>query len=185
MNYYKHPTALISSSAKIGDNTRIWAFTNIQDDVIIGENCNICDACFVEKGVSIGAHVTLKNNVSVFEGITLEDDVFVGGNTSFINDRHPRSHRNDPWVLEKTLVKKGATIGSNATILCGITIGEYAFVAAGCVVTKDIPVHAIVVGNPAELKGYACCCGRKLNDNLICSCGLKYSLHGKELKINE
>ena len=182
MNYFKHPTALVDPQAKIGNNTRLWAFTNIQANVVIGEHCNICDGCFIEKGVVIGNHVTLKNNIAVFEGVTIEDDVFCGVNTSFINDRFPRSHRENPWVLETTLIKRGATIGTNTTILCGLTVGEYAFVGAGSVVTKNVLPYEIVVGNPAHVRGYACRCGKKLDEQFQCVCGLKYHFFGQELK---
>ncbi len=183
MSHFQHEKALVSPLAKIGEGTRIWAFANIEGGTTIGQNCNICDGCYVEKGVVIGNHVTLKNGVNVFNGITLEDDVFCGANTAFINDRHPRSHRTNPWVLEKTLVKKGATIGANATILCGITIGQYAFVGAGSVVTKNVPDFALVVGTPARFVGYACCCGKKLNPTYRCDCGKEYTLDGKGLKL--
>ncbi|MDP2653013.1 MAG: acyltransferase [Candidatus Omnitrophota bacterium] len=180
MKFFQHEKALVSPKAKIGDETRVWAFVNVQDGAVIGRGCNICDGCFIEKGSVIGDNVTLKNRVHVFEGITLEDDVFCGANTAFINDRYPRSNRKDKWVLETTLVKKGASIGSNATILCGITIGEYAFVGAGSVVTRDVPSHAIVVGNPARLKGYACHCGRKLSETLECPhCHNRYVRQGE------
>ncbi len=181
--FFRHKTALIGSKAKIGEGTRIWAFANIQDGAIIGKGCKICDCCFVEKGAVVGNYVTLKNGIAVFEGITLEDDVFCGTNTAFVNDRYPRSHRKDPWVLEKTVVKKGATIGSNATIMCGIVIGEYAVVGAGSVVTKNVPAHTVVAGSPAEFKGYACVCGKKLNDTLKCPCGCQYSLTEQGLKV--
>ncbi len=181
-NYSKHKTALIGPKAKIGKETRIWAFANIQDGAVIGESCNICDGCFVEKGAVIGNHVTLKNGISVFEGVTLEDDVFCGANCSFVNDRYPRSHRNDPWVLEKTTIKRGATIGSNATVLCGIVVGEYAVIGAGSVATKDVAPFTFVTGHPAEFKGYVCRCGRKLDNSCRCSCGLSYSLTGEGLK---
>lgn len=184
LNYFRHKTALIGPRAKIGAGTRVWAFTNIQDGAVIGRQCNICDGCFVEKGAVVGNHVTLKNGVSVFEGITLEDDVFCGANAAFINDRHPRSHRKDPWVLEKTTVKKGATIGSNVTLMCGIVIGEYAVVGAGSVVTKDVPPYAIVMGNPAEFKGYACRCSRRLDETLKCSCGLTFTRTSQGLKLS-
>ena len=156
--YFKHKSALVGAKAQIGRKTRIWAFTNIQDGAVVGEDCNICDGCFVEKGAVIGDHVTLKNGISVFQGITLEDDVFCGANTAFVNDRYPRSHRKDPWILEKTIVRKGATIGSNTTVLCGVVIGEYAFVGAGSVVTRDVAPYTIVIGHPAEFRGYVCRC---------------------------
>ena len=174
MEFFQHEKALVSSKARIGAGTRVWAFANIQDHAHIGEGCNICDGCFVEEGVKIGSHVTLKNGVYVFKGITLEDNVFCGANTAFINDRYPRSHRVDPWVLEETVVKKGATVGCNSVILCGVTIGEHAFIGAGSVVTKDVAPHAIVVGHPAELRGYACFCGRKLDEDFQCACGMRF-----------
>jgi UDP-2-acetamido-3-amino-2,3-dideoxy-glucuronate N-acetyltransferase len=177
--FFQHPKALVAPGAKIGSGTRVWAFANIQKGAKIGKGCNICDSCFVERGAKVGDHVTLKNGVNVFEGITLEDDVFCGANTAFINDRYPRSHRQDKWILEKTVVKKGATIGSNAVILCGVTIGEYALIGAGSVVTRDVPAYAIVVGNPAKFCGYACRCGRKLDSDLKCGhCGKVYAAEG-------
>lgn len=181
MNYFKHPTALVGPKASVGKKTRVWAFANIQDGAVVGSFCNVTDHCFIEKGVKIGDHVTIKNGVSLFEGVTLEDDVFCGTNVVFVNDRRPRSHRKDAWTLEKTLVKKGATIGSNATLLCGLTVGTYALIGAGSVVTRDVPAHAIVVGNPAKVIGFACACGRKLGKKLACSCGLSYRREKKGL----
>jgi len=183
MKYFRHRTALLGPKAKIGEKTKIWAFTNIQDGALIGKHCKICDGCFIEKGAIIGDYVTLKNGISVFEGIIIEDDVFCGTNVTFINDRYPRSNRKEPWVLEKTRIKKGASLGSNATILCGVTIGEYSVVGAGSVVTKDVKSYTIVVGNPARFQGYACQCGRKLEDSLRCSCGLRYSLEKQSLRL--
>ena len=174
MKYFKHPKALVGKKAVIGDKTRIWAFANVQDGVRIGVHCNIADHCFIEKGVVIGNHVTVKNGVALFDGVKIEDDVFCGTNVVFINDRRPRSHRQDAWTLEPTIVQKGATIGSNSTILCGLTIGTYAFIGAGSVVIQDVPAYAVVVGNPAKIIGYACRCGRKLDEKFLCSCGLKY-----------
>lgn len=182
-NYYKHEQALVHPDAKIGEGTRVWAFSNILGGAVIGDHCNVCDGCFVEKGALVGHHVTLKNHVALWDGITLEDDVFVGANTIFINDRFPRSNRKDAWTLERTTVKKGATIGAGATILCGLTIGEYAVVGAGSVVTKEVDPFTIVVGNPARFQGYACRCGRKLNPELQCSCGLSYRLLGPKLSL--
>ena len=176
MSFFKHERALVHQGAQIGEGTRIWANANILEGAVIGEHCNICDGCYVERGAIIGNHVTLKNGVALFDGVTLQDDVFVGTGAAFINDRNPRSHRNDAWVLEKTYVQKGATIGSNATLVCGITIGAYAIVGAGTVVVKDVPAYTIVVGNPARWAGYACYCGRTLSDELICSCGASYQI---------
>ncbi|MEI6437475.1 MAG: acyltransferase [Candidatus Omnitrophota bacterium] len=152
MSYFKHPTALVGDKARVGDGTRVWAFVNIMDGASIGTDCNICDHCYVEGQVRIGNNVTVKNNVPVFDGVTLEDNVFVGPNATFVNDRLPRS-RSTGWKLERTTVRKGASIGANATVMCGITIGEYAVVGAGCVVLKDVPPHTVVVGNPARSVG--------------------------------
>jgi acetyltransferase-like isoleucine patch superfamily enzyme len=175
MGYFKHDKAMVHPDARIGEGTRVWANTNIQSGAVIGNGCNICDGTFVEKGAVVGNHVTIKHYVSVFDGVTIEDDVFIGSNIAFINDRHPRSNRKDQWVLEKTLIKKGATLGSNVTILCGLTVGEYAFIGAGSVVTKDVPAYGLVYGNPARLKGYVCQCGRKLSAKAQCAhCGKKY-----------
>lgn len=176
MSFFKHERALVHQEARIGEGTRIWANANILEGAVIGEHCNIGDGCYVEKGVVIGNHVTVKNGVALFDGVSLEDDVFVGAGAAFINDRHPRSHRRDAWVLEKTLVKKGATIGSNATVMCGVVIGTYAVVGAGCVVINNVPDYTIVVGNPARSVGYACRCGHTLNDELKCTCGASYQI---------
>ena len=172
INYFKHKKALVSPKAKIGEGTRIWAFANILDGAMIGKYCNVADGCFVEKGAKVGNHVTLKNNIAVWDGVTIADDVFVGPNAVFTNDLYPRSHRLDEWTLAKTLVKKGATIGANATIVCGITIGEYAVIGAGSVVTKDVAPFTMVVGNPARFKSSVCRCGRPVGKNLKCTCGL-------------
>ena len=185
IKYLKHKMALVGPKAKIGGKTRVWAFANVQDGAVIGRECNICDGCFIEKGAVIGNNVTLKNGISVFDGIVLEDDVFCGANAAFVNDRYPRSHRQDPWVLEKTIIRKGATIGSNATVLCGVVVGEYAVVGAGCVVTKSVAPYTIIIGNPAEFRGYVCRCGRKLDEQFRCSCGLKYALGSDGLKPHE
>jgi len=185
MSYFKHDYAVVDKDAQVGEGTKIWAFTNIQAGAIIGKECNICDDSFVEKGAVVGDHVTIKHHVAVFDGVTIENDVFVGSNTAFINDRNPRSHRDDQWSLEKTKIKKGASLGSNSVILCGITIEEYAVIGAGSVVTKNVLAHTIVCGNPAKAKGYACSCGRRLDIEYRCSCGKSYTLHGRGIKVNE
>jgi acetyltransferase-like isoleucine patch superfamily enzyme len=180
MNYFKHKTALVDKKAKIGKGTRLWAFTNVKAGAVIGRDCNICDGSFVEGGAVVGDNVTIKHHVAVFDGVIIGDGVFVGSNVAFINDRHPRSQKKD-WVLEKTVVGKGATIGSNAVIMCGTRIGAHAVVGAGSVVTKDVAPFTVVYGNPASVKGYVCHCGRKLDKNLKCSCGKQYTKN--ELKV--
>jgi acetyltransferase-like isoleucine patch superfamily enzyme len=183
VSFFKHEKALVAQGAKVGEGTRVWANTNILNGAIIGEHCNICDGCYVEGRAVIGNYVTLKNGVAVFDGVTLQDDVFVGSGVAFINDRNPRSHRADAWVLEKTLIQKGASLGANATILCGVTVGPYAIIGAGAVVTRDVPAHTIVVGNPAQQVGYACRCGHRLDPDFKCACGTCYQIHNNTIAI--
>jgi UDP-2-acetamido-3-amino-2,3-dideoxy-glucuronate N-acetyltransferase len=152
MPFYLHPQA-ICESENVGDRTRIWAFAHVLPEAVIGSDCNICDGVFVENEVQIGNSVTVKCGVQIWDGITLEDDVFVGPNATFTNDLFPRS-KEHPEAYLKTLVRKGASIGANATILPGLTIGTKAMIGAGSVVTRDVPDFAIVVGNPAKITGY-------------------------------
>lgn len=177
MGYFQHEKALVDEGAVIGEGTRVWAHTHIQNGACIGAHCNICDGSFVEKGAVVGDHVTIKHNVSIFDGVIIEDDVFVGSNIAFINDRYPRSHSENGWTLEKIVIRKGATLGANAVVLCGLEIGEYAFIGAGSVVTKPVPPHAIVCGNPGKVVGYACRCGKRLDDHYACVCGKVYEKH--------
>ncbi len=147
-----HEKALVESGATIGAGTRVWAFAHILAQAVIGADCNICDGVFIENDVVIGDRVTIKNGVQVWDGISLEDDVFIGPNATFTNDPFPRSkHRPE---FPRTLVCQGASIGANATLLPGITVGRNAMVGAGAVVTKDVAPDAIVVGNPARVRGY-------------------------------
>jgi UDP-2-acetamido-3-amino-2,3-dideoxy-glucuronate N-acetyltransferase len=149
VSYFKHPQALVESET-IGDDTRIWAFAHVLPGARIGRDCNICDQTFIENDVVLGDRVTIKCGVQVWDGITLEDDVFVGPNATFTNDPLPRSRQRPP-TYARTVVRKGASIGANATILPGLTIGEGAMVGAGAVVTRDVPAHCVVVGNPARV----------------------------------
>ena len=152
MSFYQHPTAIVESQ-HIGDNTRIWAYAHVLPGATIGADCNICDQTFIENEVVIGNRVTVKCGVQVWDGIVIEDDVFVGPNATFTNDPFPRS-RQHLASYPKTIVRSGASIGANATILPGLTIGRGAMVGAGAVVTRNVPPYAIVVGNPAYIKGY-------------------------------
>lgn len=142
-----HPLA--DCNAIVPDSTNIWQFCVVLPHAQIGENCNICSHCFVDNEVSIGNNVTVKNSVQLWDGITLEDNVFVGANVTFTNDRFPRS-KNADWKLEQTVVRRGASIGAGATILCGIEIGENAMIGAGSVVTKNVPTGELWMGNPAR-----------------------------------
>ena len=153
MTYFAHPQALVEAT-DIGKGTRIWAFAHILPGAVIGEDCNVCDHVFVENEARVGDRVTIKCGVQLWNGVTLEDDVFVGPNATFTNDPFPRSQKR-PLAWQKTLVRQGASIGANATILPGITVGRNAMVAAGAVVTHDVPPNAIVAGNPAAIQGYA------------------------------
>ena len=150
---FVHSNAIVEAGASIGDGTRVWAFVHILPRASIGVDCNVCDHVFIENDVTIGDRVTIKCGVQIWDGISIEDDVFVGPNATFSNDMFPRS-KVYPDKFLATTVKKGASIGANATILPGITIGENAMVAAGAVVTKDVPAYALVMGNPARIKRY-------------------------------
>jgi acetyltransferase-like isoleucine patch superfamily enzyme/dTDP-4-dehydrorhamnose 3,5-epimerase-like enzyme len=150
--YFIHPHAIVETE-NIGKNTRVWAFAHVLPGAEIGEDCNICDQTFIENDVTVGNRVTIKCGVQLWDGITLEDDVFVGPNATFTNDPFPRS-KQYPESFARTVIRKGASIGANATILPGLTIGQYSMIGAGTVVTKDVPPFAIVVGNPARIIGY-------------------------------
>jgi len=157
--YYIHPNAIVDTN-EIGANTRIWAFVHILKNVIIGSNCNVCDFCFIEQGVNIGNNVTVKSGTYIWEGVEIEDDVFLGPNIVFTNDIRPRSKLYKEST--KTLVKKGASIGANSTVLAGISIGEYAMTGIGSVITRNVPAHALVYGNPARQYGWVDTSGEKL-----------------------
>lgn len=188
-DYQADITSLVDDGAQIGKGTRIWQFCNIMNDVIIGEHCNIGQNVFVESGVRIGNHVKIKNNVALYQGVVCEDDVFLGPNCVFTNVINPRSFIEKKHEFKKTIVKKGATIGANATILCGNTIGSYAMIGAGAVVTHNVGAYQLVVGNPARVVGYACKCGEKLaqtDEKYICdACGRQYSVRDDKMVCEE
>ncbi|MCD6484713.1 MAG: N-acetyltransferase [Candidatus Odinarchaeota archaeon] len=159
--YFVHPTAIVEEDVAIGEGTRIWHHAHVRRGAKIGKNCNFGKDVYVDTDVRIGNNVKLENRVSVFHGVTIEDDVFVGPHATFTNDMYPRAFLSE-WEVVPTLVKKGASIGAGAVIVCGITLGEYSMVAAGAVVTKDVPPFGLVMGVPARLKGFVCYCGHPL-----------------------
>ena len=164
-----HPTAIVDEGATVGDGSKIWHFSHVLTGSAIGEGCNIGQNVVVGPNVRIGSGCRIQNNVSVYDGVTLEEDVFCGPSMVFTNVINPRSHTSRKEEFRRTLVKKGASIGANATIVCGNTLGQSSFVAAGAVVTKDVPDHALVVGNPARQVGWMCQCGEKLDAELKCT----------------
>jgi len=183
--YFAHETSLVESPSNIGKGTKIWHFCHIMPGVTIGENCTLGQNIFVGNNVTIGNNVKIENNVSVFDGVTLEDDVFCGPSCVFTNVKSPRSNISQHGSFTATLVKRGATIGANATIVCGNTIGSYSFIGAGAVVTRDMPDYALVYGNPAEIHGWVCRCGSKLvfgldNSAQCPECGERYQKLGQD-----
>ena len=181
--YFAHETACIDDGAEIGAGTKIWHFTHIMPGAKLGRNCNLGQNVVVSPQCVIGNNVKIQNNVSVYTGVILEDDVFCGPSMVFTNVINPRSHIERKDEYQQTLVKQGATIGANATVVCGATLGKFCFIGAGAVVTKDVPDYALVVGNPARVRGHVCRCGDKLGipadeddaDATACaSCGRQY-----------
>ncbi len=162
-NYFVHESSFIDEPCEIGEGTKIWHFCHVMKNSRIGERCNIGQNVVISPEVTIGNNVKIQNNVSVYTGVILEDDVFCGPSMVFTNVVNPRSHVSRKDEYRETRVKQGASIGANATVVCGHTIGRYAFIGAGAVVTKDVPDYALVVGNPGRLKGWVCACGVKLN----------------------
>jgi UDP-2-acetamido-3-amino-2,3-dideoxy-glucuronate N-acetyltransferase len=168
-NVYIHETAFIDDQVEIGDGTKIWHFSHVLTHSMIGKNCSIGQNVVIGPDVMIGRQCKIQNNVSVYKGVTLEDDVFCGPSSVFTNIYNPRAAIRKMDKVLPTLVKHGATIGANATIICGTTLGRYCFVGAGAVVTRDVPDYALVVGNPSKQIGWVCVCGERLPDNLTCN----------------
>ncbi len=191
-DYFVHESSYIDEPCVIGEGTRIWHFSHVMKDCVIGKRCNIGQNVVVSPNCAIGDNVKIQNNVSIYTGVILEDDVFCGPSAVFTNVINPRSPvpRKDEYMT--TLVKTGASIGANATIVCGTTLGRYCFIGAGAVVTRDVPDYALCYGSPARLRGWVCSCGEKLDteppeegvETVECpACGLYYRHEGQKLKL--
>lgn len=181
MDYFVHPTSIIDPGVQIGKETKVWHFSHISEGAHIGSHCSIGQNAYIGRDVRIGNRVKIQNNVSVYQGVEFEDGVFCGPSTVFTNDKYPRSEIDRRAEFKKTYIRKGATLGANTTIICGIEVGAYAFIGAGAVVTKDIPPYALCVGVPAEIVGWVCECaiGRLvfLNQHASCpDCAKEYRL---------
>lgn len=185
-NYFVHESSYVDEPSEIGEGTKIWHFSHIMSNCEIGINCNIGQNVVISPNVTLGNNVKVQNNVSVYTGVVCEDDVFLGPSCVFTNVINPRSFIERKSEYRKTTVKKGASIGANATIVCGHDIGRFAFIGAGCVVTKNIPDYALVVGNPSKIIGYVCECGERLefkNNEATCnSCLKKYEMADNNVK---
>ncbi|NJC95734.1 MAG: N-acetyltransferase [Anaerolineales bacterium] len=188
---FVHASSYVDKDARVGAGTRIWHFCHVMSNARIGERCIIGQNVFVAADVQIGNNVKIQNNVSLYTGVIVEDDVFLGPSMVFTNVVNPRSHVNRKNEYKTTLVKKGASIGANATILCGITLGRYCFIGAGAVVTRDVPNYALVYGNPARIKGWICQCGIELSFSrdegsgiASCeACGQQYKKNGATVSL--
>lgn len=178
--YFVHESCYVDEGVEIGDGTKIWHFSHIMDGCKIGNRCNIGQNVVVSPGVTLGDNVKVQNNVSVYTGVICEDDVFLGPSCVFTNVINPRAFIERKTEYKKTIIQKGASIGANATVVCGNEIGKYALIGAGALVCKNIPDYALVYGNPARIEGYVCQCGCRLkfkNDIAICQeCGKKYRM---------
>jgi UDP-2-acetamido-3-amino-2,3-dideoxy-glucuronate N-acetyltransferase len=180
-----HESAYVDDGATIGAGTKVWHFCHVLGGAVIGERCSLGQNVVVMNGTRIGTNVKIQNNVSIYEGVELEDDVFCGPSMVFTNVMNPRSHVSRKNEYRRTLVKRGASIGANATIVCGTTLGEYAFVGAGAVVSRNVPAYALMVGVPARRVGWMCQCGERLPDSgsgTCAACGSTYVAAGGEIR---
>ncbi len=177
---FVHESAYVDEGAQIGAGTKVWHFCHVLPGAVIGERCSLGQNVVVMNGASIGNNVKIQNNVSVYEGVHLEDDVFCGPSMVFTNVINPRSHVSRKNEYRQTLVKRGASIGANVTIVCGATLGEYSFIGAGAVITRDVRPYALMAGVPARRIGWMCQCGEKLSASLSCGvCGASYEAAGE------
>jgi UDP-2-acetamido-3-amino-2,3-dideoxy-glucuronate N-acetyltransferase len=187
--FFVHESSYVDQPCEIGAGTKVWHFSHIMKNSKIGENCNIGQNVVVSPDVTIGNNVKIQNNVSIYTGCILEDDVFCGPSMVFTNVLNPRSHVSRKDEYRVTLVKRGASLGANSTVVCGITVGRFAFAGAGAVLTRDVPDYALVVGNPARVRGWMCACGVKLNfsesDAQVraecAACGCSYLKQGQQV----
>ncbi len=180
--FFVHESSYVDDNVKIGKGTKIWHFCHIQPGSTLGERCSLGQNVNVGNNVIIGNNVRIQNNVSIYEGVELEDNVFCGPSCVFTNVTTPRAHFPVGGVYAKTLIKEGASLGANCTIVCGNTVGKSALIAAGAVVTKDVKDFALMAGVPAKQIGWVCECGERLGENLTCKCGREYKLEGEILK---
>lgn len=171
-DYFVHESSFVDAGAAIGEGTKVWHFCHVMSGAVIGERCSLGQNVVVMSGTRIGNNVKIQNNVSIYEGVELEDDVFCGPSMVFTNVVNPRSHVSRKDEYKRTLVKRGASIGANATVVCGSTLGEYCFVGAGAVITKDVPAFALMTGVPARRTGWMCACGVKLPSGPEPTCGV-------------
>ena len=191
--FFVHPTGIVDEGAEIGPGTRIWHFSHVMAGARIGRDCNLGQNVFVASDVRIGSNVKVQNNVSLYTGVIVEDDAFLGPSMVFTNVVNPRSHVSRKDEYRTTLVRRGATIGANATVVCGVTLGRYCFVGAGAVVTRDVPDHALVYGTPARIRGWMCQCGIQLefasdtdSGTVRCTdCGTAYDKRGEAVRAVE
>ena len=188
-DYFVHESSYVDDGAVIGKGTKIWHFSHVMPGAVIGERCNLGQNVVVMPGTRLGNNVKVQNNVSIYEGVTLEDDVFCGPSMVFTNVLNPRSHVSRKNEYRATLVKRGTSIGANATVVCGVTLGEFAFVGAGAVITSDVPAYALMVGVPARRVGWMCQCGERLqlaDGKAACAaCGARYEETGGVLRLTQ